>query len=570
MAWLSAAAVLVLASCNQGSDAASTTETGGQDTDTGPTGAEVGATDSSGDNGQADTGSESTGEAVDPVAAPPGGLRRLLAQQYIDSVAVLLGPAAALAAAPPDDASLGAFAQVAATESPLPPTAIDAYESSAVAIAQTVLDNRERLAATVPCVADGPFDDGCLHDVAERFGRLAWRRPLTTVEVDALADLGAELSAWEDGVGFDDGLRVMLLALLQAPDFIYLVEVGEPDPDGGYRRLTPYEMATRLSFFLNGHTPSASLLELAQGGGLDDADAVADVAWSLLDEPAAREQVQRFYSELLGIGDLQDKGKDAALFPLWSAETAASMRRETLRMVDHLVFDDAGSILRLLDIQTTFADDNVAAVYGIDAPARLWDSVPLPQGRAGVLTMPAFLAATSYPQRNSPTRRGAFIQDRLLCTEIPPPPPDVDATLPPVDDSQTLRQRLEVHMRDPSCASCHALTDPLGFAYEGFDAIGSARALDNGQPVDTTGNINGLGSFSDAAQLAELLVADPRVPPCLVDNLFVYALGFSATHAYDDGLAGLHDAFADDNFDFRAALVALTVSPLFSRVDEPK
>ncbi|MEM6994514.1 MAG: DUF1588 domain-containing protein, partial [Myxococcota bacterium] len=306
--------------------------------------------------------------------------------------------------------------------------------------------------------------------------------------------------------------------------------------------------------------------------GLGDSDAIREVAWSLLERPEAREQVGRFYTELLRIGDLRDKGKDTDLFPLWDDATAASMHAETLRMVDHVVFGGGGDIRTLFDADFTFADDNIAALYGIEAPEAPWSQVALPDDsdRAGILTMPAFLSATSFTTRNSPTRRGLFVQDRLLCFEIPPPPPDVDANLPDPAVGVTLRERLEQHMTDDACAACHALTDPIGFAFEGFDAIGVARALDNGQPIDTTGEISGVGSFAGAAELGALLRNDPRVPGCMLDNLFVYALGYSDTGAYADGLLPLHDAFVDYEHDLQSIVVELTVSPLFARVGPPK
>ena len=499
-------------------------------------------------------------------------MRRLLAHHYVGSVEVLLGPAAALAAEPPSNAGLGAFDQVAATESPLPPSAIDAYEASALAIANAVLDDRDTLAATVPCVADGPFDDACFAAVAQDFGRLAWRRPLTEDEVDELTDLGSAVAAHEDSAGWDDGLRGMLLAMLQAPDFLYVVEVGEPsDDEDAPRTLTEYELASRLSFFLTGHTPTATLLDLADAGGLATEDDVRDVAWDLLSEPAAREQVGLFYTELFRLGDLEDKAKDTDLFPLWDEDTAASMRGEALRMVDDIVFSQA-DVLALLDTDQTFVDERVAAIYGIEPPDPPWSMVTLPadQDRAGILTTPAFLSATSFTTRNSPTRRGLFVQDRLLCVEIPPPPPDVDANLPEGGDDITLRQRLEQHMTDPACAACHALVDPVGFAFEGFDALGAARALDNGLPIDSSGDVAGLGTFGGAADLAGLLREDPRVPGCLVDNLFVYALGYSDTAVYADGLLPLHDEFETLEHDFLAVMVELSTSPLFSSVGAPK
>jgi hypothetical protein len=284
--------------------------------------------------------------------------------------------------------------------------------------------------------------------------------------------------------------------------------------------------------------------------------------------------VARFYDEFLTIRDLAHKGKDPELFPQFTPELANSMREETQRLIESIVFEQDGDVLELFDADYTFVDDRLSALYGVGSPgAGQWASVSLPdeQHRAGVLTHASVLAMMSHGSLNSPTRRGLFVQEHLLCTDIPPTPPDVNPTLPDLTEPMTLRERLEeAHLSVESCAGCHNLMDPIGFAFEGFDPIGAYRTEDNGFPIDSSGAVTGIGEFAHAADLAALVRDDPRLPRCLVDQVYTSALGFTSAPDQDAPLADVNGAFASSDHNMRALLVELTTSPVFRRVDEPK
>ena len=192
----------------------------------------------------------------------PGGLRRMVASEYIGSIRVLLGDDAAEAATPPPDSSLHGFESIAAAELSLSPSAVATYEASARAVAQAAVSDPGALAALLPCQPAGPEDAACHRQLVTRTGRLAWRRPLEPAEIDRITAIAQQAAT--DYENFDAGVVYALSALLQSPHFLYLVEVGDPDPDNpSVRRLTPHELVTRLSFFLLDHTPDAALLDLA-------------------------------------------------------------------------------------------------------------------------------------------------------------------------------------------------------------------------------------------------------------------------------------------------------------------
>lgn len=517
---------------------------------------------------------ESSGSSGDPplpedAVPPPGGVRRLLTHQYVESVRVLLGDAAAEAADPPADPRIGNYDAMGTLVSAPAPADVEAYEASSAAIALAAIGDPSVLAQTVPCVLDGPFDDACRDDVASELGRMAWRRPLTSAERTRLSDIGVAAQAWDDD-RFMTGVQYMLTAILQSPNFLYIVEIGAPG-DGGFRELDGYELATRMSFYLAGRTPDAGALELAESGALDTDEGVRDLAETLIARPEARAAVENFYGEYLTIRNLPSKSKDPAIFPEFGEDLRVAMLDETMRLVKFVVFQEDASILDVFDTTTTFVNDDLAELYGIEGPGG-WDQVTLPpgQGRAGVLTHGSWLAMMSHPNVNSPTRRGLFVVEKLLCNEIPLPPPRVNPEPVVPEEGQTLRETLSQHMTDPGCASCHALMDPIGFAFENYDAMGAYRTLDNGQPIDSTGEIAGVGAFEDAAELAALIAADPRLPGCMVDNVFTQVLGFVPDEGLRPGLDGVTEAFSAEGYRMKRMLVELTTSPIFRQVDQPK
>ncbi len=389
-----------------------------------------------------DTGTDSEDIPDIDVIPPPGGMRRLTPAQYVDSVGLMLGSAAADAADPPPLPQLGTFDSETASIEPLTPVDIEQYESSAMAIGTAVMSDLSGLAVVAPCVNSSP-DAACYTTIAQQLGRYAWRRPLIDEEVSTLAAIGVAAQEWGGG-DFLTGVRYEVSAILQSPNFLYVMEVGEVGEDGVTRQLDQYELASRMSFFLVGHTPDLALLDAAEAGSLGTNSEIEAVATELLDRPEARDRLSEFYGELYRLRDLETKGKDETLFPTFSPELAAAMRQETLLLIQNVVFEEQSSFLNIFDATYTFVNDDLAALYGMTPPAFPWQLVPLPveQGRAGFLTQGAFLSVFSHPDINSPTRRGLFVQETLLCTDIQPPPPEVNPTPPAPVDGQTITLQL--------------------------------------------------------------------------------------------------------------------------------
>jgi hypothetical protein len=550
------AACLTLIACRAGAD-----REGGGDTPAAPTGVA-----SEGD----DTGETAEVDAFRPA---PGGMRRLLRHQYVGSIRYLLGEAAAAAADPPGDYPLHGFDAIGAAELALQASAIAQCEASARAVAIAAVAQRDRLAEHVPCVSASDPGDDCYHRVAVELGRLAWRRPLVDEEVDALVEIAAAGRAWDGSFG--TGLRYELMAMLESPSFLYVVEVGEPAADDPSRRqLRPLELATRMSLFLLGRTPDAALLAAAEAGELATEDQVRAAAAAMLQRPEARSTLATFYRELLLLRDLAGLSKDADMFPQFNTALAASMEQETLRLIEEIVWEEDGDIRSLLDARHTYVDAGLAALYGVPAPAEpgmVAVRLPDEQGRAGFLGHASFLARLSHPSMTSPTRRGQFIRTRLLCEVILPPPPGIDTTLPGAADApETMKEKLLRHMRDPSCSGCHAAMDPLGLALENYDALGIFRTSEYGLMIDASASVADLGEFAGARELAARLVGDRRVAACVIKNFVRGGLGHIEGPGELPIVHDLEDRFQADGHRVQGLLVELAASPLFRVVGEPK
>ena len=455
----------------------------------------------------------------------PATLRRLTGPQYTNAIRDLLGDDVTVPGGFDPDTVLSGFASVGASLTTLSAGATEKFEAAAMNLAEQVMNDPGRRTRLVSCTPAGPADDACARRFVTGFGRRAWRRPLADDEVNryvAIArDAGMALGDFWKGLGY------ALSGLLQSPHFLYRIELGKTIPGTGHRAFDDWELASRLSFFLWNSTPDDTLLDAAQAGRLSGAGLRAE-ARRLLDSPRARAAARTFFYELLRLDGADDLEQSPANFPEVTATLGPAMREETLRLLEEVVTSTAGDFRQALDLDATWVNAELAKLYGLPAPAGgLFQRVALPaEGqRRGLLGHAAFLALNAHETTTSPTRRGKFVRESVLCHEIPAPPPDVDASLPPEPPggARTMRERLAAH-NAPNCTACHSRMDPIGLAYENFDAVGKFRQTDGGRPIDASGELDGR-RFRDARELAGLLRQHPDVETCLIRGVYRYALG---------------------------------------------
>lgn len=516
----------------------------------------------------ADTLEEPEPSPTPEVALAPPTMRRLLARQYVGSVADLLGPEAAAAANPPEDIAAQGFEAIGASTLSLSSSAVQQYETSARAIADAAR-SAGAFDAYYDCTPSQPDDEACLTEFVDAFGLRAWRRPLESEELDRWTTV-AMAAAQDPELGtFEDGLEWAAVGMLQSPNFLFQVVIGKPSETLN-RRLDGYEMATRLSFFLNDTTPSAELLDAAEEGDLDSATGVREAAEALLESPKAKLALRALYAERFLVRNVGGLQKDGELFPFWNEAVAASLQEEALLLLDEVVWTQDSDWKGILDAEHAWVDANIAPIYGVESPTVgfVRTDLPLEQGRAGMLTQGATMSLLAHPGTTSPTRRGKFVQERLLCNPISPPPPDVDTSLPPDPPTgpTTMREKLLQHQEDPNCATCHVQMDNVGFALEHFDAVGQWRATDQGLAIDDSGEIPGLGTFDGSRGLAAFLKEQPKVDRCMALNLFRQALGRAPTVEEAPIVDALALAFETNDGRIKSFLVDLVTSDAFRNV----
>ncbi|RMF96820.1 MAG: DUF1592 domain-containing protein [Planctomycetota bacterium] len=485
-------------------------------------------------------------------------IRRLNRRQYVNTVRDLLGVEVDGDALPPDDVGYG-FDSIADVLS-LPPMLMDKYVALAEDVARRI---------DVPPL---PEENPVAYAQAELrtlMGR-AYRRPVRDDEFARLWKLVE--SAYQEGETPETCRRLAVEALLVSPHFLFRIERDPPElPDGAVRPLDDFELAVRLSYFLTVSMPDERLAAKASAGELQRVDVLEAEAKRLLDSPRSREFVADFTEQWLQLRNLDDLEPDPKLFPVFDTKLRRSLREEAIRLVTAFIEEDR-PIVEMLDCDFTFVDRRLAAHYGLEGTFDdSFRRVSLKgTHRGGLITLGAVLAVTGNPTRTSPVKRGKWIMENILGTSPPDPPPNVPM-LPddgggPVTGS--LRQRMEKHRSDPTCAVCHKQMDPLGFALENFDAIGRWRTSDGGQPIDAADVLPDGRSFDGPDAFRRMLreTAQREFVECVVRKLMIYALGRGLEESDACTVRAIVDELIETDGSLRDAISAIVRSDTFRKV----
>lgn len=466
-----------------------------------------------------------------PTLAPitPGSakLHRLTDLQYRNAVHDLLG--VDYTGALPEDTSLYGYTTVGGSTATLSPVELEEVETAAWSIATTVVADETARDRLVGCQVALPLgyppdrNDDCVRAWITDFGLRAWRRPLAGEEIDEMAALYWNAAETTDATV---GVQALVAAFLLSPHFLYRVELGEPDPeDPRKRRLSGFELATRLSFFLTNRPPDEALRLAAERGDLETDEGLRQHAERLYATEDATLAMVRFFDETMDLYKLELVAKDATMFPEFTESLRGKMREEMQLVFQDVVLENDLPVNELFTTDVAYMDGELAQIYGLHVGGDTMLRIEMPEmlERGGILGRAAFPTLNANATINSPTHRGKWVRTRVLCGTVPPPPGQV-ATLESLGSEGTLRDRLARHMEDPACAGCHRLMDPIGFGFEHLDPVGAWQELDNGLPVDATGEIDGDG-FDGAAELGEVVASHPDLPGCFARQLYRHAKG---------------------------------------------
>ena len=504
-----------------------------------------------------------------PFEAAPGMLRRLTRTQFRNAMNDVFGYAVDINNLDADSwdanfASIGASVVVTSDQG------AEQYNTAIEGAVNLVFNGAATTRSQfIGCTPTGQSNDACLRGYIQKLGLRAWRRPLTSAELDGFVALAASASTTLGSAV--EGARWATVALFESPYFLYRPEIGAANASGGLR-FTGYETAERLSFLIWNSLPDQMLLDQAASGALATADGIRTAAARMLATTAGREAVGNFAEEYLRLDRIATQAKDPMLYPAYSAGLQAAMVRDMRDTWTSVVFDDNASTMDLFTTTKVSVNSDLATLYGLD-PTGLNSTtfqtrtLPADGPRAGILSKAALLSEFANQQSGSPTLRGRFIRESLICQTVPPPPPGVNtaAVDQPTDVPMTKRQRLEAHRSATLCASCHNLMDPLGLPLESFDAIGKYRTLDNGLPVDPTSTFEGQ-AIADSRGLGVAVSQSVSVAQCFVQKYYQYAMGHELRDADGSVLNALAKAFNASGFKMQDLILAAVTSDAFSSV----
>jgi hypothetical protein len=500
--------------------------------------------------------------SCDATAGPDPGptpLNQLTRAQYLNTLRELFGSLPDLSEA------LGQATTYAPAFGLLQPdidaVQVTAFQSVAELIAAKVVSDPARLAALAPCAA-GSDQRQCARNFVEDFAARAYRAPLT----DA-ADLARHLAVYDAGaeLSHPHGIELLLRSILQAPRFLYRVELGTSERVGDKAvLLSGHELAARLAYVVWDGPPDAELVAAAGSGELRTKPQLTAQLTRMLASAKGASFVQRFLEGWTELASLDRAVKDAALYPEWSSELQASQKAQAQAFFQHVLSGADGKLEALLTSQQVLFNRDLAPFYGKSSDSASFQAASYERA-SGLLTLPALLSSLSKPAESSPIYRGKFVREQLLCQLLPAPPPNIPKP-PDVTPGVSTRERLSQHEVDDSCSGCHELIDPIGFGFEQFDAIGRFRTTDGDQAVDASGRLTGTdvdGDFDGVVALGQKLAGSAQVRECVTRQWFRFTAGRFERDVDGCSLEGVLAAFADSGWSLNALPQAIVESDAF-------
>jgi len=531
------------------------------------------------DKGGPSMGGAGGGKVTPPMPEPDGtinsagpyALRRLTVLEYSNTIRDLLGVALSdtdRRGFSADQVVHGGFASGAALV-----TSVDSRQfldiSAKVAEAATK-DMAKLMPANCAAPAAGG-EEACISKFLTEFGLRAFRRPVSTAEAGMFVTLYKQLRGTDPSVTYVDAVADVLLAILQSPEFLYRWELdGQPIVESnGLIKFGPYEVASRLSYFLWATMPDEALFTAAKSGALSTPEQIGAQAQRMLKDAKASDGLRDFHMQWLAIYGVDELEKDS-IFTTYSPEVAKAMLGESAAFIDAIMRGPqaTGKLEALLTSSTSFINEDLAKHYGVTGvtgPDLKKVDLP-PAQRAGILTQGAYLARHSKENDSFPIARGVHILRQVLCQDIPEPM----LTLPPAPEQKqgvTTRKMYTDHTAAAACQACHARINGVGFAFENYDATGAYRDKEEGQTVDASGELelpSGKITFKNAIEFVKAIARTPEAQDCVARNWMRALLRRDESMLETGSLKAIKTAFTDSNYDMRELVIALTKTRAFT------
>jgi hypothetical protein len=489
-------------------------------------------------------------------------LARLSHTQYLRTVQDLLGVSDTLDLSFAPDA-LNGFAFDTSADFRVDARLGPQYRAMAERLADRVVTDDVVFGRVVGCDAAAP---GCADQYLASFGERSFRRPLAADELASfrqLFDLGAELVQSADP--FRDGVRVTIEAFLQAPQFLYRSEASVTPRADGRIGLDDWEVASRLSYFLFDSMPDGELFAAARSGQLRTPEQIEAQARRMLAAPRVLGKLVSFHEQAWQFGRFNRISPDAATYPMVPTGFVGRVREAAAAFVEDVIAT-GGGLTEMLTAPYAYADEGLAPLYGVTPAGAGMNRIEFANGeRQGLLMQVGYLASNAYSIRTDPIHRGLFVLRDILCRQIPDPPPGASTTpLPPTDEPiETTREEISLLTGQSFCPTCHTQINPPGFAFEGFDAVGQVRAVENGVPVDTSAEMvldGQLVSFAGPSQLLDQLARSEEAHRCYASRWIEFAYGRPL--ALED--VSMWNAMSDQSLPIADIVAALVRSPQFT------
>ncbi|GAC1570926.1 MAG: hypothetical protein NVS3B20_02740 [Polyangiales bacterium] len=515
-----------------------------------------------GPGGSGDTNSVMGADGKPVVQAASARMRRLTATEINNSIRDIFGDNSRPADALPKDPLIETFDN-SYDKLNISPLFADQMQGVAEQVAATAVT---KLPSLLPCALAGVGETACAQQFIDTIGLKVFRRPLMEGERSAALTLYGDARKLADAT---TSVRTVIEYMLQSPQFLFRTELGNGVPSSaGIAGLAPYEVAASLSYFLWNSTPDDGLLTAAATGTLKSSTDVETQARRMLADAKAKPAIDNFFKQWLGIADVGNVQKSASMFPDFNAKVAQSMGAETSAFIANVMWNGDGMLSTLLTSNDTFANADIAKLYGMTGGGYSSDFRPFKADgtrRAGFLTHSSVIATHTPAGDTSPILSGKFVRETLFCQVLPAPPANIPQVAPPSGTIST-RQRFAGHDSAPGCKTCHSLMDPIGWGFEKFDGIGRSRDAENGFALTGKGNLSNTdvdGDFVGPVELANKLTQSGMVKSCFAKQVFRYAMGRNDAEYDKSGLDLAAERFRSARGAVKELMVAVVTTDAF-------